>query len=213
MRIINYYAIFEPMTLIRTFIAIKLPESIQAEMEKISQELQNRMRIKVIRWVSVKNIHLTIKFLGDISASNIQLVTSMLSSEVPKFPNFELTVGGIGGFPTIHHPRIIWIGIQAPPELLTLQKGIEAETIRLGYQSEDRDFSPHLTLGRVAQNGSTEEVHQIGGILSNYKVDPLGTFQAKEVWLFRSDLLPGGAVYTPLFNKQLGIGDHVIESI
>jgi RNA 2',3'-cyclic 3'-phosphodiesterase len=201
------------MTLIRTFIAIKLPESIQAQMEIISQDLQNRMRTRAIRWVSVKNIHLTLKFLGDVSSINIQHLTTLLSGEVPKYPSFELSVGGIGGFPTIHRPRIIWIGIQPPPELFTLQKAIENGTSHLGYQSEDREFSPHFTLARIAQYASTEDVRQIGDILMDHKVGSLGTFQVKEIWLFRSDLLPGGAIYTPLFKKQLSIGDHAIESI
>jgi RNA 2',3'-cyclic 3'-phosphodiesterase len=93
--------------------------------------------------------------------------------------------------------------VQAPPALLTLQRSVEVETIRLGYTAEERPFSAHLTLGRVSHNATPDDVRAIGMILAETKVGALGTAPVDQVRLFRSDLEPGGAVYTPLYTIPL----------
>jgi 2'-5' RNA ligase len=86
---------------------------------------------------------------------------------------------------------------------MSLQRSIETETTRLGYVAEERPFSAHLTLGRVSHNASPDEVRQIGEGLKGYQVGLLGTTNVERVRLFRSDLEPGGAIYTPLFTIPL----------
>jgi RNA 2',3'-cyclic 3'-phosphodiesterase len=191
-----------PMSVIRAFIAIDLPLYIQNKLADILLQLQ-QSEARAVRWVPSNNIHLTIKFLGDVSPTNLELLTRLLRSEVSRFRSFEICVGELGAFPSIRRPRVIWIGVEAPPTLTALQRAIETETVRLGYAIEERPFSPHLTLGRVAHNATPEEVHKVADILAKIKVGELGKAVVDHVRLFRSDLQPGGAVYTQLFSTPL----------
>jgi 2'-5' RNA ligase len=132
------------------------------------------------------------------------MLCQMLSVEVSQHASFGLKFGGLGAFPNPRRPRVIWIGIQAPAGLEALQHGIEAAAATLGYPSEMRPFSPHLTIGRVKQNVSTAEVKNIRTALEATKVGALGTALVSAVHLFKSDLKPSGAVYTRLFSAPLG---------
>jgi RNA 2',3'-cyclic 3'-phosphodiesterase len=191
------------MPVIRAFIAIDLPSHIQEKLSDILNQLK-RPDTMAVRWVPARNIHLTIKFLGDVSPSNLEILTKILQSEVSRYKPFEIRVASLGAFPSMRRPRVVWVGVEAPSVLQSLQRAVEVETVRLGYAAEDRPFSPHLTLGRVAHNASPEEVRQVADVLVNCKVGELGTALVDQVRLFRSDLQPGGAVYTPLFTTPMG---------
>jgi len=191
------------MPVYRSFIAMELPEKIQLPLDKISRNLQNKLRILPIKWVPVNSIHITVKFLGDISAANLIILTDILASEASRHPAFTLSVGGLGAFPNIRRPRVIWVGIQASEDLNALQKGIEAGVNELGYPPEDRPFSPHLTLARVSNNATPEMVKQIGSTLVDYQVENLGSFSLTSIHVFRSELNPSGAIYTRLFSAPL----------
>jgi 2'-5' RNA ligase len=191
------------MAVIRSFIAIDLPNNIQDPLDRVIQDLQAQMPHTPVRWVPARNIHLTLKFLGEVSSNNLEMLTKILQTEVPRHRCFEIKVGSLGAFPSIHRPRVIWIGVEAPMDLMSLQRSIETETTRLGYVAEERPFSAHLTLGRVSHNASPDEVRQIGEGLKGYQVGLLGITNVERVRLFRSDLEPGGAVYTPLFTIPL----------
>ena len=191
------------MAVIRSFIAIDLPKHIQDPLDRVIRDLQDRNPHTAVRWVPAHNIHLTLKFLGEVSSSNLEILTKILQTEVPRHRCFEILVGTLGAFPSIHRPRVIWIGVEAPPDLMSLQRSIETETTRLGYAPEERPFSAHLTLGRVSHNASPEEVRTIGEVLKECKVGMLGTSIVERVRVFRSDLEPGGAIYTPLFTFNM----------
>jgi len=191
------------MAVIRAFIAIDLPTPIQQQLETISRQLQAKCNPSSVRWVPPRNIHLTLKFLGEVSSANLEMLQKILQSEASRHKCFDVSIGGLGAFPSIRRPRVIWIGVQAPGNLLSLQRSIEAETLRLGYAAEDRPFSAHLTLGRVSHSANPEEIRQIGDMLDKFKVGFLGAIQVDRVRLFRSDLQPGGAVYTTLFTASL----------
>jgi RNA 2',3'-cyclic 3'-phosphodiesterase len=191
------------MSVIRAFIAIDLPPFIQQKLGEVLDQLK-QPGTEAVRWVPAKNIHLTIKFLGDVSQANLEILTKLLKSEVARFHPFEIRVGGLGAFPSMRRPRVVWIGIEAPPTLQSLQRSVEISTVQLGYAAEERPFSPHLTLGRVAHNATPEEVRQVADMLVSLKVGELGTAMVDHVRLFRSDLQPGGAIYTPLFTTALG---------
>lgn len=191
------------MPVIRAFIAIDMPTDIQKKLDEISNHLQKISHVSAVRWVPARNIHLTLKFLGEVSPTNLELLTKILASEAIKHHTFELSVGGLGAFPAVRRPRVIWVGIEAPQDLTALQHSIETETIRLGYAAEDRAFTPHLTLARISHNASHEDVTQIGDKLADYKVGLLGTVNVNRVVLFKSDLQPGGAIYTPQYSASL----------
>jgi len=110
----------------------------------------------------------------------------------------------MGAFPKIRRPRVIWIGVESPPELLALQRSIEARTTRVGYPPDEREFSPHLTLGRVSRTASPSDVRKIGEILSASPIGFLGVARVQAVHLFKSDLQPSGAIYSKMFTALLG---------
>lgn len=191
------------MSGIRVFIALDLSPEIEKNLAELTSQLQSRLPGAPVRWVPAKNIHLTIKFLGDVSVSNLEVLQKLLQSESGRHFPFEFSAGGIGAFPTNSRPRVVWVGIEAPAELQALHRGIDTETARLGYAREEREFSPHLTLGRVSRNATSGDMRQIRDLLSSCKVGFLGATRVQALQLYRSDLRPGGAIYTKLFSALL----------
>lgn len=185
------------MTAIRSFIAIDLNPDIQRKLGEVIHQLKPATA-NVVRWVPENNIHITLKFLGDTSPANVEILKKILTVEANQVQPFDLKIEGVGAFPSIRRPRVIWVGVETPPVLLALQRAIDVETQRLGYTPEDRPFSPHLTLGRLAHNASPEEIRQVGDLLAASKISISASVHVKTVVLFRSDLQPGGAVYTPI---------------
>jgi len=190
------------MSLLRAFIAIEIPIGIRQTVCKVTSDLRNGVGA-LIRWVPMENMHLTLKFLGDVAPSNVDMLSQMLRAEADLFNCFELHLTGLGSFPNLKRPRVIYIGIQAPAALETLHRGIESASRRLGYESEERGFSPHLTIGRVKQNVTATEQQTIRRALEETKIDSLGTARVDSVHLYKSDLKPTGSVYTRLYSAPL----------
>lgn len=188
------------MRVVRAFIAIELSPEIYKRLDQVINQLKDCLSGMPIRWVPAQNIHLTIKFLGDVSVANLEMLENIILSEANCRPPFEVSIGELGAYPSLRRPRVIWVGVKAPPELTGFQRGVETETARLGYTPEKRAFSPHLTLGRVSRNANSEGVKEIGLVLGDCKVGFLGATRIKSVYLFRSDLKPGGAVYSKLYS-------------
>lgn len=191
------------MSVIRAFIAIDLSPDIQRRLDDVVHNYKTQLDNVPIRWVAASNIHLTLKFLGDVSLSNLSILTDMIQTEISTHRQFDISVGGAGAFPNNRQPRIIWVGVEAPPELTTIQNGIEITTSRLGYAREERPFSPHLTLGRVSRNATSQDVKSISKALETTRVGFLGATCVEKVQLYRSDLQPTGAIYTQIFSSSL----------
>ena len=179
----------------RLFVAIPLPESIRTQLSLLQSGLQGA------RWIKPENIHLTLKFLGNVSETNLEVLKKLLESRVSDCDRFDISVGEMGAFPSTRRPRVVWVKVQSPDQLLNLQRSIEEGTTRLGYAQEKRTFMPHLTLGRVSRNAAPEEVRQLSDLLDSTQVGFLGAMRVQSVHLFQSDLQPGGAVYTRLFSS------------
>lgn len=190
------------MSLLRAFIAVELPREIRQAVCDTTAVLRTGVGT-LVRWVPLENMHLTLKFLGDVSPPNVDLLSQMLRAETDLFNCFDLRLNGLGSFPSLKRPRVIYIGIQAPAVLESLQRGIESASRRLGYESEERGFSPHLTIGRVKQNVTSVEQQVIRRGLEETKIDSLGTARVDSVQLFKSDLRPTGSVYTRLYSAYL----------
>jgi 2'-5' RNA ligase len=191
------------MNLLRTFIALEIPSNIQGGIYKATSDLRRDTGL-LVRWVPAENMHLTLKFLGDISPANVELLTQMIRAEADSCPCFDIQMMSLGSFPSPKRPRVIYVGIQGHAELETLQRGVESAVHRLGYGSEERIFSPHLTIGRVKQNISATDQQKIRRALEEIKIDSLGTARVDSVCLYKSDLKPGGSVYTQLYSAPLG---------
>jgi 2'-5' RNA ligase len=190
------------MSLLRAFIAVEIPLAIREAVCNATEPLQKSIG-SAVRWVPMQNMHLTLKFLGDVSQSNVEMLSEMLHAEADLFQCFDLHLGGIASFPNLKRPRVIYIGIQAPPTIEALQRGIESASRRLGYESEERSFSPHLTIGRVKQTVSPTEQQAIRRALEETRIDSLGTARVDSVHLYKSDLKPTGSVYTRLYSAPL----------
>jgi 2'-5' RNA ligase len=187
------------MSLLRAFIAVEIPLELRQTVCHATSDLQKKIG-SLVRWVPMENMHLTLKFLGDISPSNVEMLTQMLHAEADLLSCFDLRFDGLGSFPNLKRPRVLYIGIQAPATLKTLQRGIESASRRLGYESEERGFSPHLTIGRVKQNVTATEQQTIRRALEETKIDSLGMARVDSVHLYKSDLKPTGSVYTRLYS-------------
>jgi len=191
-------------SMIRAFIAIDLPEDVSEQIGNILLELKRDLGERIVRWVPKQNIHLTLKFLGNVSTTNLVVLENVLSSVVAQHHFFTVQVGGLGAYPKVRSPRVIWIGVETTPELIALQGAVDKETDRMGYPSERRPYSAHLTLGRVSRNATLQDVERISNFLMEHKnVGVLGSILVRAVHLYRSDLRPDGAVYTRLFTAGL----------
>jgi len=190
------------MSVIRAFIAVDLPTDIQDCLSSVSKRLKEQMGPVPIRWVSPENIHLTLKFLGDVSLPNVDVLTDLINLEAASLKPMVISVGGVGAYPKVRSPRVIWVGIEASQEMYSLQRSIDSQLNKIGYAPDRRSFSPHLTLGRVSRNALPQEVRKIGDVLSSQKIGFLGVARILGIHLYRSDLQPSGAVYTKLFTAQ-----------
>lgn len=197
------------MGIIRSFIALDLSDTVLRRLDEVERQLRGQLASAPVRWTPVKNIHLTLKFLGDVSETNLSGLYAILKREAEKRPAFSLEVSGLGAFPSLSRPRVVWVGVQAPGELAALQHAIDLETARLGYPSEERPFSPHLTLGRVGRNATGDEARRIGSALGEMNTGSLGNSLVQAVHFYRSDLEPGGARYTRLYTANLALQKEV----
>jgi RNA 2',3'-cyclic 3'-phosphodiesterase len=191
------------MSLLRIFIAADIPPSLQQAIQQKVGLLRKTIGDRSVRWVPVQNMHLTLKFLGDVSPANVESLKEILRNEADSCPVFDITISRLGSFPNSKRPRVLFIGIQAPAQLEALQRGIDSATSRLGYESEARPFSPHLTIGRVKETATASDLQKIRGILDQVKIDSLGTTGVDSVHLYKSELKPGGSVYSKLYSAPL----------
>jgi 2'-5' RNA ligase len=191
------------MSLLRAFIAIELPVHVCEAIQKQTTRLRQTLGSDFVRWVPTRNMHLTLKFLGDTAVSHLDFLKQMLVRESEAHSQFDMQLGGIGSFPNSRNPRLLWIGIHAPSNLISLQRGIESGASRLGYKPEDRAFSPHLTIGRVRQGASLTELQKIRAALDSMQFGNIAIVRVDSVHLFKSDLQPEGPIYTKLFSAPL----------
>jgi len=174
----------------RLFVAIDLPSNIKKKLANIQARLKEANA--GVRFVSPEGIHLTLKFLGEVAEDRVGKVIEALAENVPRISPFNLKVEGLGAFPSISRPRVVWAGVKAPDELLTLAEEIEKAMVKLGFPKEERDFSPHLTLCRIK---SPQGIDRLIKIVMEDKDISLGEFTADGYFLIQSILRPEGARY------------------
>lgn len=192
------------MDILRTFIAIELPAEILRRMEQVQTQLKAAAPPRSVRWVRVEGIHLTLKFLGQVPMSQLDVITRAMAAAAHSVAPFTLTVGGAGCFPSPRRPRVVWIGVSEPTGgLNSLQRAVESTISPLGYPPEDRGFQPHLTLGRAARDASPEDVKRLGQVVAAANVGTLGQVAVNEIALIKSDLKPTGAEYAALQRARL----------
>jgi 2'-5' RNA ligase len=178
---------------VRAFVAIDLePQTVQQIAETI---VQLRPRMPGIRWLSPVNFHLTLKFLGDVDEAKVEPIAAALERELCLFSCFTINAKGLGVFPDLRRPRILWVGLVGD-ELNALASRVEKTLVPFGFAAERRAFTPHLTVGRWRQfDGSPKE---LGDEIDKWQGHDFGRSKIDEVILFQSVLKPEGAVYRPL---------------
>jgi 2'-5' RNA ligase len=186
--------------LIRSFLAIELPRMILKRIEEVQGDLKSSHAD--VRWVSPEKIHLTLKFFGSIDESRIDPIVKSIGGPTQTSSPFSLAVRGMGAFPHLKNPRVIWMGLVDEKEILpSFQRELEKELRKIGFESEDRPFHPHLTLGRMKSNQGRDELI---GRMEKYREEQFGDFQVEKVVLFKGDLRPSGPIYTALREIKLG---------
>jgi len=186
--------------LIRSFLAIEIPRTILKKIEEVQDDLKSSRAD--VRWVNPEKIHLTLKFFGNIDESRIDPIVKSIERPTQTISPFSLKVRGVGAFPHLKNPRVIWMGLVDGKEVLvSFQKQLEKELEKIGFEPEERAFHPHLTLGRMKSSKGREE---LAGRMERHKEEEFGNFQVERVVLFKSDLKPTGPIYTPLREINLG---------
>lgn len=185
---------------LRCFIAVKPPENIIFKVLEIKRELEKKFNNNFVRWCTQEQMHLTLKFLGNVIETDIDKLKQALRSSCENFHQFELSICGIGCFPTFNSPRVIWLGMNGEiDKLKSLQESVEIAVCEFGDNKEEREFKPHLTLARI-KNAPRREVINISNNLKQIagQIGLVGIWQVTEVLLMQSILQPSGAVYKEL---------------
>ena len=186
---------------IRTFIALELPPSLISLLAKVQEDLQS-MGLRA-KWVRPENIHLTLKFLGNTNSVDIDKIGGAMVDAVGKINTFNLVAEGIGVFPGIKRPRVIWVGLKGQIQLLfAMQRLLEDNLAALGYKKEKRPFKGHLTLGRFKQSVNPNTIRRVLQELGDLTIEE---FTARRVIFYKSDLKPTGAVYSQLQRASFNV--------
>ena len=184
---------------IRAFIAFDLPEQVVSAISNIQADVKSdKFNIKCVR---PENIHLTLKFLGNINPAAVEQIGAVMREAVKPFSPFNLQAKGLGVFPGLKRPRVIWIGVGGQIDLLIgLQKKLDEDLSASGFPREKRPFKGHLTLGRLKGKIDSD---QIAAVVKKYSDFESENFTAEAIILYSSDLQPSGAVYTQLVTIPL----------
>jgi len=182
---------------IRSFVAIELSEELRAALASVQQQLRPQVPPRTVRWTAPESIHLTLQFLGDVAPAAVAPITDALRGVCANRPAFDLALEGLGVFPNPRRPRIVWVGIvEASGALNALQQAVGQALAPLGYPPEERPFTPHLTIGRVARELDLPELARLGEVITRSTTGRLGGMWVDHLNLMKSDLRPSGAIYT-----------------
>ncbi len=183
----------------RLFIAIELPEEIKRGIAAIQEKL--RKSGADAAWTRPEGIHLTLKFLGEVPDAKVMDIRTALAGAVSGAAGFRLEAAGAGAFPNSRNPRVLWLGVRGDLERLgALQSAVEGAMVKLGFDPEDRAFSPHLTLARIKYIRPRFSWQQA---IEGIRDVQLGAFDAVAVSLMKSELKPSGAVYAEVGRAEL----------
>lgn len=181
----------------RAFIALPLPEPVRAAIDAVAKELATG-GAGGFRWVPRSQIHLTLKFLGEIDDSQAPAVSDRLATVAGRLTSWPARLGALGAFPGMRSPRVIWIGVEDNGESVAAQRAVEDSLAEISIPREPRAFTAHLTLGRRRPGG------RFGSdFLQRSRVEPV-TFTFDRLILFQSTLTPSGAVHREISVHPLG---------
>ncbi len=183
----------------RIFIAVGLPPGVVGMIAEIEGKLKTTKGR--ITWVKPENSHLTLRFLGGVEEGMIEDIHRAMLRAIVGIHPFSIVLRGVGAFPSITNPRVLWIGVDGGEQLGTIYDRLEEELDGIGFEKERRRFHPHVTIGRVrhlaGKGALLDSIERLGAVES-------GSVPVENILLFRSDLRPSGAVHTILREARLG---------
>ena len=187
----------------RAFLALSLPDDVRQSLASLQRELAASEAD--VKWVEPSNLHVTLKFLDEISEAQRQTVEALLVRMAGREEPFGLGLGGVGAFPSIESPRVVWVGLTEGKERVSrLAEQIEQESSAILLRREDHPFSPHLTLGRVRSPRGRAVLTQH---LRTTSWQPPPPWNVSTLTLYQSLLSPAGPHYTVLADVPLTGGD------
>lgn len=188
---------------IRSFIAIELPEEVKAGLRRLQTELKLPEHT-FVKWVAPDGIHLTLKFLGNISPQKVSEITRVMEQASQGVSPLQLEVTEVGAFPNMRQPRVLWVSIKGEVDkLVSWQQHIDNGLVPLGFSKETRPFTPHLTLARLREGCSPGDRRDFGEMVTKTPIEVSYKFNVTGLNLMKSQLLPGGAVYNRLAEVKL----------
>ena len=187
----------------RLFIAITLPEPLKQTIHRATESLRNAA--PTIRWVSADQLHITLKFLGEVKEPAMSAIGAALERAANSHAPFDLDFAGVGAFPNTRRPRVYWLGVNPNTALHGLQESVETEIVPLGFPREARPFHPHLTLGRVGPEVPADQLRAAERLAG--ELDYNGRVVVNSAELMLSRLSPKGARYEVLLSARLKGGN------
>ncbi len=192
------------MDVVRSFIAIHLPADVRAELTSLEDKLKAR-RHPFVKWVDPEIMHLTLKFLGNVTVDSIPQIIEAMSSVAQAHYPFKLEVSGTGAFPNWQHPQVVWVGVGGESDKLNaLHRDLESALSPMGFTPESRSFSAHLTLGRLRDRVTTDDRRRFAEFAQKISFEACHQFEVNAIRLMRSQLTPTGPIYSEMAAVGLG---------
>lgn len=180
------------MTQVRAFLAIEVPEELKLKIYKVIKQFKKTdARIK---YVELENLHLTLKFFGDIDEEGIEVLSDKISSVLEEFDEFKVNIKGCGAFPNENRIKVIWLGLENDGIVKKLHKELDKEFVRLGFD-RDKRFSTHLTIGRMK---SAKGKDKVKSAIEEFRDIEIGEMNVDRIVLKKSTLTPQGPIYEDL---------------
>jgi len=177
------------MSQVRAFLAIDLDDDLKPKINKIIRQFKE-IDTK-IKYVELQNLHLTLKFFGDIDTNGLDVLENAIADVVSEFDSFKIKITGCGAFPNKNHIKVIWVGIDDDAVIKDLHDRLDKEFARLGFD-KDRKFSTHLTIGRMKSARNKNKVKEVIEEFENFEI---GEMEVSEISLKKSTLTPAGPIY------------------
>lgn len=190
---------------LRLFVALAFPDEVRTELRRAADAMR-AFAPHGARWANVDGAHLTLRFIGSTPPDAATVLSEAVARAAEGVAPFELSLAGAGLFPPRGAPRVLWVGVGGAVDALTgLHDRIEQALTEAGLSNDERTFAPHVTLARINTRLSRDESQALRESVAALGVCPV-PFTVDEVALYRSDLLPTGAVYTRLASARLVVG-------
>lgn len=188
------------MSRLRTFLGIHLDDAVRAQLVALQENLA---RVSPdVKWVEEENLHLTLLFLGEVDEREVVSICRAAQSAVAEMPSFTMTIAGAGCFPNPRRPRTLWIGVSSGvQEVVAIHDALEKSLLALGcYRREERQYTPHITLGRVRSERPSDK---LAPALAKHQAYNAGESRVREAQILSSQLTPKGPLYTVLGRAKL----------